>query len=50
MSWVEKGIVSAFVWQYDGNDWSHLDENKTLQPGKAYLIEAMSDCRLEFGK
>ncbi|MFB3765539.1 MAG: C25 family cysteine peptidase [Methanotrichaceae archaeon] len=47
---VEKGIVSAFVWEYDGSDWSHRGENEALQPGKAYLIEAMSDCKLEFGK
>lgn len=47
---VEKGIISAFFWEYDGNDWSHLGENETLQPGKAYLVEAMSDCRLEFEK
>ncbi|MGA9098526.1 MAG: C25 family cysteine peptidase [Methanotrichaceae archaeon] len=45
---VDKGIISAFLWEYDGNDWSHLDENETLEPGKAYLVEAMSDCRLEF--
>ena len=45
---VEKGIISAFVWEYDGSDWSHLGENETLQPGKAYLVEAMNDCRLEF--
>lgn len=47
---VEKGIISAFVWQYDGEEWSHLAENETLKPGNAYLVEAMSDCRLEFGK
>lgn len=45
---VDKGIISAFLWEYDGIDWSYLGENETLQPGKAYLIEAMSDCRLEF--
>lgn len=47
---VEKGIISAFLWKYDGKDWSHLADNETLKPGDAYLVEAMSDCRLEFGK
>ncbi len=45
---VEKGIVSAFIWRYDGNGWIHLGENETLQPGQAYLVEAMSEARLEF--
>ncbi len=46
---VVKGIISAFIWSYnDGLGWSHLEENDTLEPGKAYLVEAMSECRLEF--
>jgi hypothetical protein len=45
---VEKGIVSAFIWRYDGKGWIHLGENETLQPGQAYLVEAMSEARLEF--
>ncbi|MDM7913451.1 MAG: C25 family cysteine peptidase [Methanotrichaceae archaeon] len=46
---VGKGIISAFIWSYnDGLGWSHLGENDTLEPGKAYLVEAMSECRLEF--
>ncbi len=46
---VGKGIISAFIWSYnDGVGWSHLGENDTLEPGKAYLIEAMTECRLEF--
>ncbi len=46
---VVKGIISAFVWSYnDGLGWSHLQENDTLEPGKAYLVEAMTDCRMEF--
>lgn len=47
---VEKGIISAFLWGYNDIGWSKLGENETLQPGKAYLVEATSDCRLEFGK
>lgn len=46
---VTKGIISAFIWSYnDGLGWSHLGVNDTLEPGKAYLVEAMSECRLEF--
>lgn len=46
---VVKGIISAFIWSYDdGLGWSHLEENDTLEPGRAYLVEAMSECRLEF--
>lgn len=44
----EKGAVSAFVWRYDGTGWTHLGENESLEPGEAYLVEAMSDVRLEF--
>jgi hypothetical protein len=47
---VEKGLVSAFLWGYDGVEWGYLGENETLQPGKAYLIETKDDCRLEFGE
>jgi hypothetical protein len=46
----EKGLVSAFLWGYDGVEWGYLGENETLQPGKAYLIETKDDCRLEFGE
>ncbi len=46
---VVKGIISAFIWSYDdGLGWSHLGENDSLEPGKAYLVEAMSECRLEY--
>jgi hypothetical protein len=46
---VMKGIISAFIWSYDdGLGWSHLGENDTLEPGRAYLVEAMNECRLEF--
>jgi Peptidase family C25 len=45
---VEKGIVSAFLWSYDGKKWNYLGENATLEPGKAYLLEAMNEARLEF--
>ncbi|MDD1752233.1 MAG: C25 family cysteine peptidase [Methanotrichaceae archaeon] len=46
---VKKGIVSAFLWSYDGRKWNYLGENATLEPGKAYLLEAMTETRLEFG-
>jgi hypothetical protein len=45
---VDKGLVSAFLWSYDGSEWQHLGNNTTLQPGKAYLLEAKSECRLDF--
>jgi len=45
---VQKGLVSAFVWKYEGSDWVHLGENESLVPGRAYLVEAMSDAKLEF--
>lgn len=45
---VDKGIISAFLWSYDGMDWSYLAKNDTLVPGKAYMVEATSDCKLEF--
>jgi hypothetical protein len=45
---VQKGLVSAFIWKYEGLDWMHLGENETLVPGKAYLVEAMGDAKLEF--
>ena len=45
---VKKGIVSAFLWSYDGRKWNYLEENSTLEPGKAYLLEAMTEARMEF--
>ena len=45
---VDKGIISAFLWSYDGLEWSNLGKNDTLVPGKAYLVEATSECKLEF--
>lgn len=45
---VDKGIISAFLWSYDGMDWSYLGKNDTLVPGKAYMVEATNDCKLEF--
>jgi len=45
---VQKGLVSAFIWKYEDEGWMHLGENETLEPGKAYLIEATSDAKLEF--
>jgi hypothetical protein len=45
---VEKGLISAFLWSYDGIEWNYVAQNDTLVPGNAYLLEASSDCRLEF--
>jgi hypothetical protein len=45
---VQKGLVSAFIWKYEGLGWIHLGENETLVPGKAYLVESMGDAKLEF--
>ncbi|HOV52605.1 MAG TPA: hypothetical protein PKV83_06645, partial [Methanothrix sp.] len=45
---VQKGLVSAFIWKYEDEGWTHLGENETLEPGKAYLIEATRDAKLEF--
>ncbi|MCJ7445369.1 MAG: C25 family cysteine peptidase [Methanotrichaceae archaeon] len=45
---VENGIVSAFLWSYDGKKWNYLGENATLEPGRAYLLEALSEARLEY--
>ncbi len=45
---VEKGLVSAFIWKYEGEDWVHLGKNETLIPGMAYLFEATGESKLEF--
>ena len=45
---VEKGLVSAFIWKYEGEDWTNLSENETLVPGMAYLFEATGESKLEF--
>jgi hypothetical protein len=45
---VKKGIISAFLWSYDGKKWNYLGENAALEPGRAYMLEAMSESRLEF--
>jgi hypothetical protein len=45
---VAKGLVSAFVWKYDKESWTHLGNNETLVPGMAYLFEAMNEAKLEF--
>ncbi|MFA6372152.1 MAG: C25 family cysteine peptidase, partial [Methanothrix sp.] len=45
---VNKGLVSAFVWKYEEQGWTHLGENETLVPGMAYLFEAMDEAKLEF--
>ncbi len=45
---VQKGLVSAFIWKYEDNGWTHLAENETLVPGRAYLVEAKSDAKMEF--
>jgi len=45
---VNKGLVSAFVWKYEDQGWTHLGKNETLEPGMAYLFEAMDEAKLEF--
>jgi hypothetical protein len=45
---VKKGLVSAFVWKYDNQGWTHLGENETLDTGRAYLVESMGEAKLEF--
>ncbi len=45
---VNKGLVSAFVWKYEEQGWTHLGKNETLVPGMAYLFEAMNEAKLEF--
>lgn len=44
----EKGLVSAFIWRYEGDNWRHLAENETLAPGVAYLFESTGEAKLEF--
>ncbi len=45
---VNKGLVSAFIWKYEEQGWTHLGKNETLVPGMAYLFEAMNEAKLEF--
>ena len=45
---VNKGLVSAFIWKYEEQGWTHLGKNETLVPGMAYLFEAMDEAKLEF--
>ncbi len=45
---VAKGLVSAFVWKYEVQGWTHLGKNETMVPGMAYLFEAMDEAKLEF--
>lgn len=45
---VQKGLVSAFVWKYEGERWINLAENEMLEPGRAYLFEAKREAKLEF--
>ncbi len=47
---VDKGLISAFLWSYNGIDWNYVDKNDTLVPGNVYLLEASAECRLEFRK
>jgi len=44
----DKGLVSAFIWRYEGGSWRHLSENESLVPGVAYLFEATTEAKLEF--
>jgi hypothetical protein len=45
---VTKGLVSAFIWKYDNQGWTHMEENETLETGRAYLVESMGEAKLEF--
>ena len=45
---VKKGLVSAFIWKYESEGWTHLGENETLDAGRAYLVESMGESKLEF--
>ncbi|MCU0637186.1 MAG: C25 family cysteine peptidase [Methanothrix sp.] len=45
---VDKGMVSAFVWKYENSGWTNLEANEMLEPGMAYLFEAMDEAKLEF--
>jgi hypothetical protein len=45
---VNKGLVSAFIWKYEEQGWTHLGKNETLIPGMAYLFETMDEAKLEF--
>ncbi|MHC1632146.1 MAG: C25 family cysteine peptidase [Methanotrichaceae archaeon] len=44
----KEGIVSAFLWNYDGDEWAHISLDESMVPGEAYMIETMDDCKLEF--
>jgi hypothetical protein len=45
---VNKGLISAFIWKYEDQGWTHLGKNETLVPGMAYMFEAMGEAKLEF--
>jgi len=45
---IDKGIVSAFMWSFGDSDWNYMSQSDMLVPGKAYLVEAKKECRLEF--
>ncbi len=45
---VEKGLVSAFMWKYEDDEWMPLQMDELMEPGSAYLIEVTKECRLEF--
>lgn len=45
---VEEGIISAFLWRYDDEEWTYLTNGGSMVPGEAYMVETLNDCRLEF--
>jgi len=45
---VEKGLISAFMWKYEDDDWKPLKMDEPMEPGRAYLMEVTKECRLEF--
>lgn len=47
---IDKGIVSAFMWSFGDSDWNYMSQSDMLVPGKAYLVEAKKECRLEFNE
>jgi len=43
---VQKGIVSAFIFRYEGGEWIFSDSSETLKPGAGYYFEVFEDCKV----
>jgi hypothetical protein len=43
---VQKGIVSAFIFRYEGGEWVFSDSSETLKPGVGYYIDVFEDCKV----